>query len=255
MLKSIILTLIIICFGYSNELSNKFNSLDAYSEYSYSYHTNGTIIDFYTLLKYQYNAEKEQFGFRDILLFSLREIQKEAKNLGYKDFYIVFNSELNKKEITIDEYLNNFNTKNNNFIYPYYKSSNGSSIVGSALSLGANVALATVAAKNISSGNNVSASTDVFANSVDGIMTNKKGKNIFNDLSNKFEVDSLNNGVFYNTLEQRAWFMNDKEYKFESSNIVKISVAEVEKYFEKNPFRIKELYSTDKYLITRGIKK
>ena len=38
------------------------------------------------------------------------------------------------------------------------------------------------------------------------------------------------------------------------SKIIKFSVQEVDNYFEKNPFRIKELYSTEKHLITRGLK-
>lgn len=49
--------------------------------------------------------------------------------------------------------------------------------------------------------------------------------------------------------------MDDINYDFKDSRIIKFDVQEIEQYFENNPFRIKELYSTEKHLITRGLKK
>lgn len=258
MFRGFFMVFLIIFSLNANELPSKYNSLDAYSEYNYKYFKDGISISTFTLLKYKYSLEKEQFGFRDILLFSLREIAKEARARGFENFHIVLNnnmySNLEKQEISIDEFLDNFNPKKYDLIYPYYNRK--SSGLGSALSLGANLAVATVAVNNISSGNNnVSASSDALGNSLDGVMTNKKGKNIFNDLTNKNEIDSINQDIFYNTIEMIYFFNNKNDFLFKEKFIKKIDVSEVERYFKKNPFRIKELYTTDKYLLTRGIQK
>lgn len=252
--------ILIICSSlFSNELPKDMNSVDAYSEYYYKYYNNGMEIKFNTILKYQYNKSKNQFGFRDILLFSLKEISDEAKKLGYENFHILFFSEKDMKNVTIDDYLNNFAPSLVNYIYPYNVGKKDGVGLGSVVALGANVAMATVAVKNVNSGNNISSSSDVFAHSVDGVMTDTKGKNIFKDIGssidNKNEIDNLNKSIFYNTIEQEVWFMDDKNYDFKNPKTIKFSVQEVDKYFETNPYRIKELYTTQKHLITRGLKK
>lgn len=262
MRKFLISALIIYSSLFSNELPKNLNSVDVYSEYNYMYYSDGTHVRFYNLLKYQYNLEKNQFGFRDILLYSLREVANEAKKLGFENFFIVYTNGQNKT-IPIDEYLNNFNPTQYTTIYPYSVGKKESSGIGSVLALTANVALGAAALKSGSSGNNVSASSNVFGQSLNGVMTDKKGENIFNDIGNsidnKSEVDAVKAGIFYNTFEQQAWFMNDKNKAFifeKDPNLIKFSVADVENYFAKgNPFRIKELYTTDKHLITRGLLK
>ena len=260
-MRNFLISSLIICSSlFSNELPKNLNSLDVYSEYNYAYYNDGTHVRFYNLLKYQYNLEKKQYGFRDILLYSLREIATEAKRLGYENFFIEFINGQNKT-ISVDEYLNNYNPVQYTTIYPYSVGKRESSGIGSVLSLTANVALGAAALKSASSGNNVSASSNVFGQSLNGVMTDKKGENIFNDignsLDNKSEIDAVKDGLFYNTLEQYVWFTNDKNKTFvfdKNPNLIKFNVSDIENYFAKeNPFRIKELYTTDKHLITRGL--
>lgn len=69
MIKWFFLGYLFVMTVSANELSNKYNSLDAYSEFNYKYFKDGISINTFTLLKYKYHLEKEQFGFRDILLF------------------------------------------------------------------------------------------------------------------------------------------------------------------------------------------
>lgn len=246
---------------FSNELPKDLNSVDVYSEYNYKYFEKGIDINFDSMMRYQYSKVKNQFGFRDILLYSLKEISDEAKRLGYESFFIAYFPTQPKKtvsNVSIDEYLNNFDPNKVNYIYPYNVGKKEGAGLGSALALGANIAMGAAAVKNINSGNNISASNDVLGHSVNGVMSDKSGKNIFTDIGNsidnKVEVDNLNNGVLYNVIEQEAWFMNDKNYVDNNPNIIKFSVQEIDKYFEKNPYRIKELYTTKKHLITRGLK-
>ena len=261
-MRKFLISLLIVCSSLlSNELPKNLNSLDVYSEYNYAYFNDGTHVRFYNLLKYQYNLEKNQYGFRDILLCSLREIANEAKRLGYENFFIEYVDGQNKT-IPIDEYLNNYNPTQYTTIYPYsVGKKESSSGIGSVLALTANVALGAAALKSASSGNNVSASSNVFGQSLNGVMTDKKGENIFNDignsLDNKSEIEAVKGGIFYNTFEQYAWFLNDKNKSFvfdKNPNLIKFNVSDIENYFAKsNPFRIKELYTTDKHLITRGL--
>lgn len=259
-MQKFLISVLIICSSlFSNELPKNLNLLDVYSEYNYIYYSNGIGIKFYTLLKYQYNKEKNQFGFRDILLFSLKEVAQEAKKLGYKNFHLYYLENHSKPNVTIDEYLNTFDPNKVNYIYPYNVGKNESGGLGSVLALGANIALATVAIKSGSSGNNISNSSNVLSQSVNGIMTDKSGQNIFKDIGNtidnKVEVDNFNKEIFYNTIEQEVFLIDDVNYDFKDSRIIKFDVQEIEQYFENNPFRIKELFSTEKHLITRGLKK
>lgn len=261
MRKFIISFLIAISSLYSNELPKDMNSLDAYSEYTFKYYPESLNVKFYTLLRYQNNRYLNQFGFRDILLYSLKEVADEAKRLGYENFNIYFIPTEPRKtvsNVSIDEYLNNFNPAKANYIYPYNVGKKDGSGIGSVIALGANVALGATALKS-GNASNVSSRADVFAHSVDGVMTEQSGRNIIKDatgtsIDNKIEIDSMNSNVFYNTIEQEVWFTYDKNFIYEHPNIIKFSVDEVDKYFEKNPYRIKELYTTKKHLITRGLK-
>lgn len=258
-MRNFLVCLLIICSSlFSNELPKNMNSVDVYSEYNYKYYNNAISSDLNTLLKYQFDKEKKQYGFVDILLFSLREASNEAKRLGFDHFNLYYSVDHKNKDVSIDEYLTNFDPNKINYVYPYNVGKKEGAGIGSILALGANIAMATVAVKGASSGSNVSSSSNVFANSVNGVMTDKSGQNIFKDaggiIDNKVEADTLNKGVFYNVIEQSIWLTYDKNYDFKNPKIIKFSVQEVDKYFEKNPFRIKELYSTEKHLITRGLK-
>ena len=184
MRKFIVSFLIVLNSLFSNELPKNMNSVDVYSEYNYKYYNNAISIDLNTLLKYQFNKEKNQYGFTDILLFSLREASNEAKRLGFDYFNLYYSAEHKNKNVSIEEYLNNFDPNKINYVYPYNVGKKESSGIGNILALGANIAMATVAVKGASSGSNVLSSSNVFANSVNGVMTDKSGQNIFKDAGN-----------------------------------------------------------------------
>lgn len=261
-MRNFLVCLLIICSSlFSNELPKNMNSVDVYSEYTYKYFSDGASVKLYSLLKYQNNKYKNQYGFKDILLWSLKEASDEAKRTGYENFHIMYYTSEPRKivsNVTIDEYLNNLDPTKVNYLYQYNIGKKEGVGVGSIIALGANVAMGAAAVKNINSGNNVSSSVDVLGHSVDGVISDKSGKNIFKDMSgnaiyNKIEIDSFNKGIFYNVIEQYVWFMHDKNYIFNNPKTIKFTVEEVDKYFEKNPYRIKELYTTNKHLITRGL--
>lgn len=247
---------------FSNELPKDMNSVDVYSEYTYKYFDDGVSVKFYSLIKYQNNKTLNQYGFRDILLLSLKEASDEAKKLGYENFHILYYTFEPRKivgNISVDEYLNTFDPTKVNYIYTYNIGKKEGTGLGGVLALGANIAMGAAAVKNINSGNNVSSSVDVLGHSVNGVMSDKSGKNIFKDIAgnsidNKSEITCFNNGIFYNVIEQYVWFMNDKNYIFNNAQTIKFTVQEIDKYFEKNPYRIKELYTTNKHLITRGLR-
>lgn len=237
-------------------------NIDGYSEYKYKYFNDGAHIKSYHVIRHKYDFFKDQFGFRDILLFSLRELAKEVKARGYKEFALLSFTDEDKDKITIDEYLNNFDPKKINLIYNYKTGKNEGSGIGSYLALGLNVALAVASVKTANSSNIVN-NSDLFANSVDGIMSdkgiksNKKEKKFITHkgtaIDNKNEVDSLRNNIFYNVIELAAFVTNSSE-KSKHKNFKVFTIKEVEKYFKKrNPYRIKELYKTNKLYVSRGL--
>ncbi|MGP2658094.1 hypothetical protein ACOJTA_13740 [Malaciobacter sp. WC5094] len=241
------ISLIFVSTLYANN-----SNIDAYSEYKYNYYSDGIAIKTYTILKYEFNESKNQFGFRDILLFSLRDAAREAKEKGFKNIHVYFNNKLKKDNISIDEYLTNFNPNNINYIYNYKIGKQESSFgIGSIIGLGLNIALATVA---VSTSNH-----DLLGNSLNGIASSKKGVNLITDLGsaidNANEKTYKDKKLFCNVIELPFWMMYDENFDFKKRDtIVKFSIKEIEIYFKKkNPFRIKDLYTTNKHYITRGL--
>lgn len=247
MLKYLISSLVL-----TSSLYAKSTDIDAYSEYKYRYSHDGISVKTYTVLKYEFNEKKKQFGFRDILLFSLRDAAREVKERGFKHIHVFFMNDLKKEKITIDDYLNNFNPNTSNYIYNYKVGKKESSLgIGSLIGLGLNIALAAAAIN--------SSNPDLLTNSLNGIGSSKKGVNLIADIGsavdNANEVNYINNKLFCNVIELPFWMIYDEKYVYKDKNAVtKFSVQEIEDYFKnKNPFRIKELYLTNKHYITKGL--
>ena len=232
MFKYLISSVILTFSLYANS-----SYIDAYTEYKYKYVLDGITAKTYTVLKYEFNEKKKQFGFKDILLFSLRDAAREAKERGFKNIHVFFMNDLKKKKITIDDYLNNFNPNNTNYVYNYKIGKKESSLeIGSLIGLGLNIALATTAVK--------SSNHDLLNNSLNGIGSSKKGVNLISDIGsaidNVNEVNYINNKLFCNVIELPFWMMYDESFDFKKNDTVtKFSVQEIENYFKNKKKYIK----------------
>lgn len=244
-MKKLLLILLASSFLYSMD-----PDVDAYTEYKYKYLLNGVQIDAHNIIKYEFG--KNKYGFKDILLFSLRGISNEMKKNGYKKFILFLNNEKKIKNSTIETILKNYNPSSSILAYNYAIGKKKSNFTfSSLLSLVGNIALI---ATGISNPNNI----DMLGHGLDGVMSGKKGNLIndtFNRLENTHERKLFKNKLFFDSSNLSTMGMasltNIKGYRY----MTILTVKEVDEYFkDKNKFRIKELNKTKKHYIERGLK-
>ena len=227
-------------------------NIDAYTEFKYTYYYDGIRIDSHNIIKYKFNKEKNQYGSRDILLYSLKHLSKEVQNNGYDKFYLVYNNKEKKKTILIEDLLKEFNPSiQKGLVYNHQKGKSDSGMkLGSFLAFAGNIALMTAGAK---AGNGI-----ILGNGLDGVLSNKKG-NLLNDVfkgSNQNELNALANNIIYDTSDLAIiagdFTLEEEKYLYH----ILLDTNDINAYFKKqNPFRIKELNSTNKNYFVRGLRK
>ena len=259
----IIVFILVICYSTLNAFNYKSGyDLDAFSEIRYQYFKDGIRVDLSSIFKYRFDQPNNQYGSKDILLLSFREIAKEAKVNGYKYFYAFNNYKKFEDVESFAKFVNSFNPSKYGLVYDYTKGKDdkSSSLLGSlgktVLAVGG-LALATAGS---ATGNFKAIDAGMGAFNVGTKNRNNDDGDIYGeytpgkdqiDNDSLFELGAYKIGKIYDGIDLICYFF-DKDLK--PNNTLKFNTDDVLSYFEEdNSFRIKELYDTKNHFIVRGV--
>lgn len=241
-----------ILLGVSFFLTTLFandSEIDAFIRYNYEYLNGATMFQANTIIKYDFSGSKNRYGYKDILLYSLRSIAKEVKQAGENDFAMIyFSDEKVQKKYTLKEFIKHYSNKKNKMARIFKeKEDSGSSFLGSALKIAGGVAMLAIAKNSIANSGHTMNSTTFIEHGTGATLS---------PLDNKEENNIKSQGKYFDQSNFLIYYgkeLNNKEFR-QNKNIALFSVKEIENYFKKeNPFRIKELYTANNKLIVRGM--